>query len=111
MHAAVDGQRGDTAAARLLHQQRQRPLKRQQRKRAAGIDANNPRRPVVNLRPGIRGDLTFTQGVNDSQQPPQAVGSAAIALPTGDVARYRRRVILVESISAQRPHRQRISFG
>ena len=57
-----------------------------------------PRRPIVNLRFGIRGYLTFTQGVDNPQQPPQAVGSAAVALPGGDVAGNRRRVVGAESM-------------
>jgi hypothetical protein len=33
------------------------------------------------LRLGIWRHLTFAQGIDNAQQPPQAVGSAAIALP------------------------------
>jgi hypothetical protein len=40
----------------------------------------------MDLRLGIGRYLTFAQGIDNAQQPPQAVGSAAIALPGGDIA-------------------------
>lgn len=62
-------------------------------KKRPGVRPRNPRRLVMDLRLGIGRYLTFAQGIDNAQQPPQAVGSAAVALPGGHIAGNRRRVV------------------
>ncbi len=70
-------------------------------KKRPGVRPRNPRRTVMDLRLGIGRYLTFAQGIDNAQQPPQAVGSAAVALPGGHIAGNRRRVVGAKSIGAE----------
>lgn len=79
-------------------------------KKRPGVRPRNPRRLVMDLRLGIGRYLTFAQGIDNAQQPPQAVGSAAVALPGGHIAGNRRRVVGAKSIGAEYLQRQVISF-
>ena len=64
----------------------------------------------MDLRLGIGRYLTFAQGIDNAQQPPQAVGSAAVALPGGHITCNGRRVVGAKSIGAEYLQRQVISF-
>jgi hypothetical protein len=82
--AAVDAQRCDPAALRLLDKQRSRPLIGERRKTAAGVHPEQGGRNILYTGFCIERHLAGLDGVHAQQQAVDAVRPALVALARHD---------------------------
>jgi hypothetical protein len=110
VYATINRQSSHSAVPCLFHQQRERPLERQQGKCPTGVHLHDGGRGIGDNRLSVWRHLPFVQGRNNPQQPPQTMRGTTITLTVGDIFCHHGGMCLTESIPAQHPVCQRISL-